>query len=81
VLYSGEVYLFTWDICGTMNLMARVQLYYARSGAAPWSLIDSLNGSPENFNWVVPTVKSRKNKCKVKVEPHGLNPVVPPHAS
>ena len=44
-----------------------LSLYYERNGAATWNLINSLNGSPENFNRVVPTVKSGKNKCKVEV--------------
>jgi hypothetical protein len=64
-----------------MNPLAQVKLYCARNGGVPWNLVNSFNGNWENYNCFVLTVKSTKNKCKVKVEPHGLNPVVPPHAS
>jgi hypothetical protein len=49
-----------------MNSVTQMQLYYAINGAATWNLINSLNGSPENFNWVVPMVKSRKKTYIVK---------------
>jgi len=47
--------------------VAEIQLFYTKDGGETWNLIDSLNGSPENYNWPVPTVKNAKNECKVKV--------------
>ena len=67
VLYSGETYPISWQIYETWKPVAEIQLFYTKDGGETWNLIDSLNGSPENYNWLVPTVKNAKNECKVKV--------------
>ena len=66
-LYSGETYPISWEIYETKNPVAYVELFYTKDGGATWNLIESLSGSPENYNWLVPTVRSAKNECKVKV--------------
>ena len=66
-LYSGEIYPISWEIYETQNPVAQVEVFYTKDGGASWNLIESLNGSLENYNWPVPTVKSAKNECKVKV--------------
>jgi hypothetical protein len=67
VLYSGETYAISWEIYETWNPVALVELFYTKDGGATWDLIDSAVGAPENYNWLVPMVKSPKNECKVKV--------------
>ena len=67
VLYSGEIYPISWRVYETWNPVAQVELFYTKDGGATWNLIDSLGGNLENYNWPVPTVKSAKNECKVKV--------------
>jgi hypothetical protein len=68
VLYSGEPYLISWEIYETWNPVAQVDLFYTKDGGATWNLIESVDGAPENYNWLVPTVKNAKKECKVKVE-------------
>ena len=66
-LYSGETYPISWEIYETKNPVAQVELFYTKDGGASWEPIKSLNGSPENYNWLVPTVRSAKSESKVKV--------------
>jgi len=66
-LYSGEIYPISWGIYETQNPVAYVELFYTKDGGASWNLIESLTGSLENYNWLVPTVRNAKNECKVKV--------------
>jgi hypothetical protein len=67
ILYSGESYPISWEVYETWNPVAQVEVFYTKDGGASWNLIESLNGSLENYNWLVPTVRSAKNECKVKV--------------
>ena len=67
VLYSGEIYPISWRVYETWNPVAQVELFYTKDGGATWNLIDSIGGNLGNYNWIVPTVKSAKNECKVKV--------------
>ena len=66
-LYSGETYPISWEIYETWNPVVEIQLFYTKDGGATWNLIDSIGGNLGNYNWIVPTVKSAKNECKVKV--------------
>jgi len=66
-LYSGETYPISWEVYETWNPVAQVELFYTKDGGATWNVIDSLGGNLENYNWLVPTVRSAKNECKVKV--------------
>jgi hypothetical protein len=66
-LYSGGTYPISWEIYETKNPVAQVELFYTKDGGASWDPIESLNGSLENYNWVVPTVRRAQNECKVKV--------------
>ena len=67
VLYSGGIYPISWEIYETWNSVAQTELFYTKDGGATWNLIDSIGGDLENYNWLVPTVKSAKNECKVRV--------------
>ena len=67
ILSSGETYRISWEIYETWNPVAQVELFYTKDGGATWNLIESVDGAPENYDWLVPTLKSAKKKCKVKV--------------
>jgi len=67
MLYSEAIYPISWEIYETWNPVAQVELFYTKDGGATWILIESVDGAPENYNWLVPTVENAKNKCKVKV--------------
>jgi hypothetical protein len=47
--------------------VAQVELFYTRDGGATWKLIDFVDESLRDYDWLVPPVKNAKNECKVKV--------------
>jgi hypothetical protein len=66
-LTSGTVYMMKWKI-GTINPVAKENLYYTEDGGDSWKLITSRTGSADTYPWEVPWVTSTKNSCKIKVE-------------
>jgi len=64
----------TWTMNTTKNPVAKVKLFYTLNGGVTWNLVDNLTDSAylaEGLHsydlWTVPTVRSPKYKCKVKV--------------
>ncbi len=73
-LKSGTVYTMTWNI-GTLNPVARENVYYTDDSGNSWTLITSRLGEFLSYHWEVPWVTNKKINCKIKVElfdPNGL---------
>ncbi|MFH1702265.1 MAG: matrixin family metalloprotease [Nitrospirota bacterium] len=66
-LVSGNVHTITWQTNGTIRPVANIELYYTINSGSTWKLITTLEGNPKSYIWTIPSVTSRKNRCKVKV--------------
>ncbi len=64
---SGNIHTITWQTNGTIRPVANIKLYYTNNSGSTWKLITTLEGNPKIYNWIIPPVTSRKNKCKVRV--------------
>jgi hypothetical protein len=63
-LRSGESPLIDW---GGPAAAAKVILKYTKDGGSTWKTITTLTGNPGSYPWPVPSVTSKKTKCKVMV--------------
>ena len=66
-LVSGNVHTITWQTNGTLRPVANIELYYTINSGSTWKLITTLEGNPKSYIWTIPSVTSRKNRCKVRV--------------
>jgi hypothetical protein len=66
-LISGTVHTITWLTNGTIRLVAMTGLYYTDNSGSTWKLITTLEGNPGSYTWTIPSVTSKKTRCKVKV--------------
>jgi hypothetical protein len=72
-LSSGSSYPIQWEINGTKSDVTKVNLYYTTNGGDSYALIESISTvDPRTRPWAmsrpwIPSVKSTKSKCKVKV--------------
>jgi hypothetical protein len=64
---SGTFRTITWKTNGTIRPVAKTEIYYTYNSGSTWKLITTLEGNPGSYTWTVPSVTSRKNRCKVKV--------------
>jgi hypothetical protein len=64
---SGTVRTIKWLTNGTIRPVAKIKLYYTCNGGSTWKLITINEGNPGSYTWTVPSVISRKNRCKIKV--------------
>lgn len=66
-LVSDNVHTITWQTNGTLRPVANIKLYYTINSGSTWKLITTLEGNPESYIWTIPSVTSRKNRCKIRV--------------
>jgi len=66
-LVSGNVHTITWQTNGTLRPVANIELYYTINSGSTWKLLTTLEGNPKSYIWTIPSVTSRKNRCKVRV--------------
>jgi hypothetical protein len=66
-LLSNTSYIITWTTNKTKRSVNRVKLSYTLNDGMTWKSITTLSGNPGIFDWTLPTVRSLKTKCKVKV--------------
>jgi hypothetical protein len=66
LLESGSTWPIMWRTNCTIRPVARVELYYTTGGGI-WNLTTTLVGNPGSYNWTVPSVTTKKTKCKVKI--------------
>ena len=66
-LVSGNVHTITWQTNGTIRPVANIELYYTNNSGCTWKVITTLEVNPESYIWTIPSVISKKTRCKAKV--------------
>jgi hypothetical protein len=66
-LISEIPYTIEWDTYGTKRPVEKVKLLYTKNGGRTWNKIETLEGDPGFYDWLVPDVAKTKSKCLVKV--------------
>ena len=69
ILISGNTYRITWQTNGTIRPVQTVKIYGSpnEGQAGTWRLLATVQGNPGYYDWIVPTVGTTKDKCKIGV--------------
>ena len=73
VLIVGETYQIQWTAGDDIGIYSS-DIFYSTFNGATWTLIESLTGNPQTYNWVIPNSTSDFCLVKVVVTDGGLNP-------
>ncbi len=66
-LKSGDPYTILWQMNGTKNPVASVELHYTLDGGQNWKFIARPSPDLRSQPWILPMVKKPKNNCKVRI--------------
>ena len=75
-LTSGQSWMITWDTYATSRPVRSVRLLYTKDYEAHWETIMSMPDNYGSWSWRVPSVRERKDACKVKIELRDADGVV-----
>ena len=68
VLTSGLPHTIEWTVHNPIRAVESIQLFYTTDGGTKWKPVGPpLAGNATTQDWLVPSVKKAKAKCKVKV--------------
>jgi hypothetical protein len=61
----GGTIRVSWTTHATKNAVAKAKVYFTKDGGTTWKWVDTLEGDPSYYDWLVPNVGS--SQCKVRV--------------
>ena len=61
----GGTFRISWTTHATRDRVAKAKVYFTKDGGTTWKLVETLEGDPSYYDWLVPNVDS--SQCKVKV--------------
>jgi hypothetical protein len=67
----GATFRVSWTTHATRDPVAKAKVYFTKDGGTTWKLVDTLEGNPSYYDWMVPNVNSRH--CKVRVILKNIN--------
>jgi len=67
----GGTFRVSWTTHATRDPVARAKVYFTQDGGTTWKLVDTLEGNPSYYDWLVPNVGS--SQCKVRVILKNIN--------
>jgi hypothetical protein len=67
----GGPFRVSWTTHATRDPVARAKVYFTKDGGTTWKLVDTLEGNPSYYDWLVPNVGS--SQCKVRVILKNIN--------
>jgi C1A family cysteine protease len=64
-LTPGGTFRISWTTHATRDPVVKAKIYFTKDGGTTWRLVDTLEGNPSYYDWLVPNAGSRQ--CKIRV--------------